>query len=408
MLHSSKQSTTYNNNNNNVPNPSAATSSAISSAMAAPPMKSLAVLFILSVAIFLLNVFQMTLMDDGSGRVAAADLHPSSSSTTDLPQPVATSSSSSSSTTTTEVGAVDGSSRLRKVHHVPIPIEPDTAGRGGVRKDIVETGDFIYYKDTDRWDAAPVVIEEYKLIFFTVAKVGCTVWKQLFRRMMGYQDWMSQDPVLGLPHNPETNGLKYLYDYTPEQASIMMTSPEWTRAMMVRDPKQRFLSAFLDKALGNFHEHIRKNCCALRRLEPEQTEQCVQGALTIPGFLKMAASCHDDHWRPQHLRVDSKYWQYMDVVMHVENAANDAKRLLERVGAWEKYGATGWGVNGTATIFADHGWAGAGAHATWASAHVWKWYTPEIESQVEAFFRGDYENPLFNYTQYDCLTCLEA
>jgi hypothetical protein len=190
----------------------------------------------------------------------------------------------------------------------------------GIQKDIVKPGDFIYYRNHASWDSAPVVIESHKLIFFTVPKVGCTVWKQLFRRMMGQQDWLSQDYSKLLPHNPEKNGLKYLYHYTTEQASVMMTSPEWTRAMMVRDPKERLLSAFLDKSVRNDHKHIIDKCC------PDKS--CVDGAQTITGFLELCLRCHDDHWRPQNRRVDLKYWPYIDHILHVESAVQDAEMLL--------------------------------------------------------------------------------
>ena len=116
----------------------------------------------------------------------------------------------------------------------------------------------------------------------------------------------------------------------------MMTSPEWTRAIFVRDPKQRFLSAFLDKAIGNDGWHVLKACCesALackasdeprrkvvndlleechedrwdsRRnvLAPhwnldvpccEHVKQCREKAETIEGFLKTIETCHDEHW----------------------------------------------------------------------------------------------------------------
>jgi hypothetical protein len=36
---------------------------------------------------------------------------------------------------------------------------------------------------------APIVVKKYKLLFFTIPEVGCTVWKQLFRRVAGYADW---------------------------------------------------------------------------------------------------------------------------------------------------------------------------------------------------------------------------
>jgi vacuolar-type H+-ATPase subunit H len=55
-----------------------------------------------------------------------------------------------------------------------------------VTDELVQQGDFIYRRGD--WDGSPVVLEEYKLIFFTSAKVECTVWKQLFRRIMGKRD----------------------------------------------------------------------------------------------------------------------------------------------------------------------------------------------------------------------------
>lgn len=278
--------------------------------------------------------------------------------------------------------------RLRK----PLPKR-----KGGIQTNLVKGGDFVYYKSRDRWDSAPIVLESHRLIFFTIPKAGCTVWKQLFRRMMGYVDWNVQDETTLVPHNPETNGLKYLSDYTPKQASEMMTSPEWTRAIMVRDPKERFLSAFLDKSVSNDHRHIIGRCCT--------DESCVEDAQTLPGFLKLCASCDDDHWRPQHQRMEVKYWPYIDHVLHVETAANDARRLLTTIGAWDDYGQTGWGSDGDLSIFQSKDRSGAGVHATFAQWQVWKWYTPESEIQVEQFYQCDYENPLLNFTRALCLTC---
>jgi hypothetical protein len=51
------------------------------------------------------------------------------------------------------------------------------------------------------YDSSLIVIEKCKLIFYTTPKIGCTVWKQLFRRIMGFEDWW--DPFV----DPKTNGL---------------------------------------------------------------------------------------------------------------------------------------------------------------------------------------------------------
>jgi len=272
------------------------------------------------------------------------------------------------------------------------------------RKDLVKPGDSIYWQAEGEdvfpeFDRSPIVVEDYKLIFFTIPKVGCTVWKQLFRRMMGYDNWKDQNEELGLPHDPRTNGLKYLHNYSLERASEIMSDPSWTRALMVRDPKMRFLSAFLDKAMRNDHKHIIDRCC------PDKS--CVDAAIaTLEGFLDLCHRCDDGHWESQHRRVENKYWPYIDHVGHVETAAVDARRLLEKIGAWDKYGASGWGPHGNQSIFeSKEGLGGAGEHANWAEWQVWTWYTPQTEAKVESFYQSDYENPLFNFTRGVCLTC---
>ena len=155
-------------------------------------------------------------------------------------------------------------------------------------KNLVQYGDWIY--ENDDWDGAPIIIESYKLAFFTIPKVGCTTWKQLFRRIMGYSNWAKEEYVDMLPWNPQTNGLKYLYDFPIEKANEIMTSHEWTRAIFVRDPKERLVSAYLDKGVGN-PDYMREKCCS-------ENGDCTQEASkSLEGFLHVAMNCENAHWR---------------------------------------------------------------------------------------------------------------
>jgi hypothetical protein len=256
--------------------------------------------------------------------------------------------------------------------------------------DIVKPNDHIYDIDWDLdWDSSPIVVEKYKLIFFVIPKVACTPWKQLFRRMEGFDDWDSQDPIRGLPHNPQENGLKYLMNYSLTEASHLMTSPEYTRAVFVREPKHRFLSAFLDKAISNKGLFLRDKCCI-------ETEDCVAGASTLEGFFKLVHTCHDAHWAPQHLSMERKYWKYVNFVGHVEHAQQDSKSLLQQIGAWEEYGKSGWGKERNMSIF-ERANVNSQAHATHSNWQIWNFYTPALERKVEEYYAGDYGNPLFNY-----------
>jgi len=245
----------------------------------------------------------------------------------------------------------------------------------------VKYGDSIYLRGD--WDGSPIVLEKHKLVFFTSAKVGCTTFKMLFRRMMGHEDWKVEEYEKMLPWNPETNGLKYLYDFDRERATEMMTSPEWTRALFVRDPKVRFLSAYLDKVMGHA-TYLRDKCCYY-------TGKCVhQARESLEGFLQVARFCADAHWQPQSRRMEQKYWPYINFVGHLETMAEDTKRLLEMVGAWDSYGASGWGDNGDEFVFqAKRGGVGR-KHATDARKKLRQYMSPELEIQIDQFYADDY------------------
>eukprot|EP00934_Nitzschia_sp_Nitz4_P007489 Nitzschia sp. Nitz4//scaffold50_size126154//17706//18671//NITZ4_003671-RA/size126154-processed-gene-0.29-mRNA-1//1//CDS//3329553656//7479//frame0 len=263
---------------------------------------------------------------------------------------------------------------------LPTPLEPV----------VVERNDSIYR--SGGWDSSPIVLEEYRLIFFSVPKVACTTFKQLFRKVKGFENWQSQNPNQMLPHNPKTNGLTYLSDYSTKKATRMMNSPNYTRAIFVRDPKSRVLSAWADKGLGNFHNFMQNKCC-------KETGDCVKQATTFPGFLTVIQNCSDAHWRPQYHRMEPKFWPYINFVGHMENLQVDGPALLQRVGLWEEFGATGYGPHGNLSIF-DHGVADMQNHVA-SSSHPTKedTFTPELESLVEEYYREDYDFAPFGFHQ---------
>ena len=258
--------------------------------------------------------------------------------------------------------------------HVSLEIQP---------KDRIYRGDMTW-----NWDAAPIVVEKYNLIFFSVPKVACTTWKLAFRRMEGHKEWkLETPPPEEIPHNPQYNGLKYLSDYSIEEAQRMMTNPNYTKAIFVRDPKARVLSAFLDKGLGNNGRFVSSKC---------RTNSWSGSNRTFSNFLDLIQDCHDDHWRPQNDRMEAKYWPFINFVGHFENMQEDSQRLLPRIGAWEAHGETGWGKYGNLSIFEKS--SNTNKHSTGADDKQLQWYTPELERRVESYYAGDYNNPLLDLT----------
>jgi hypothetical protein len=264
----------------------------------------------------------------------------------------------------------------------------------------VEPKDYIYNKKG--WNTAPIVIEKYKLVFFTIPKVGCTTWKQLFRRMMGYNNWKAPDP-----HNPKTNGLTYLSHYTTSRATEIMNDPTYTKAIFLRDPKERLLSAYLQKVVQSEGKDFMTLCCKYATSNnKEQEEQLCRSqapTLSFPGFVHWTTTiCRDDdHWRPQSLRMENKFLQNsLNFVGHMETADRDAKQLLQHIGAWEAFGTTGWGPPSGRFL---EGSRSTIPHATSKSAEEsWSrlsnYYTPELESIVEDYYKDDYSLAVYNLT----------
>ena len=251
---------------------------------------------------------------------------------------------------------------------------------------IVEPDDFIY---SYHWEAAPIVNTEFKIIFFTVPKVGCTVWKQLFLRMAGDASWRRMDDQL---HDPSKNGLQYLFHFNISEATRLMNDPEYTRAIFLRDPKERFLSAYLDKAVRGDPSYVASHCCQKDDL------QCQEQSRAFPGFVEVSNKCEDQHWRPYSARMEPKYIPTIDFVGHMETAAQDTEALLRKVGAWRRFGAKNWGVSRNESIFAS---TGTVPHATSkTAADSWsrlsKYYTPSLESMVERKYASDYAIAKFN------------
>ena len=139
------------------------------------------------------------------------------------------------------------------------------------------------------------VIPEYKHIFFTFPKVASSEWKRMFMRMNGNPNWCK---IRGFDaHNPKNNKISTLSDYPTEIATAMMTSPSWTRAAIVREPKERVLSAFLDKAVKEDY-YVRKCCESIP--DEEDKEECKKNEKDFKSFLhflkKYPKKCFDVHW----------------------------------------------------------------------------------------------------------------
>ena len=240
----------------------------------------------------------------------------------------------------------------------------------------------------------PVVIESYKLMWFLNPKAASTSTRELL--------WKMSNPDLGavktqsIPYNKLYN-LLTLADYPPYKARSFLSSPHWTRVITLRDAKEKILSAYLDKERrfwndDNKQSYFSKACCNHESVK--HIKDCANHKFTFTEFINLSNICSrkNAHWNAQYDIVAD--WDVINYVVNFKNLANGTRRLLKtRVNgefAWKKFGAIGWGANGTSAIFEENN---RQKHSTLSKRQSLynKYYTPELEKIVEERFSKDYQ-----------------
>jgi len=213
---------------------------------------------------------------------------------------------------------------------------------------------------------------------------------------MNLPDWqIHKEPKI--PHNPAFNGLKYLYHYPLPRAMEMLTDPKWTRAIFVREPRERFLSAFLDKAAKKDGYYVDRHCCMN---EQGKTNSCGKRASkSLKDFITVVREqcCCDAHWKPQSRRIDQELWPYVNFVGYFDTLHEDGKRLLERLGdsAWDSFGSSGWGTYENQSMFFTSSLA---KHRTNAHTKLTEYFNDtHVLSMIEDFYADDYRR--FNFSR---------
>ncbi|KAA8491881.1 Carbohydrate sulfotransferase 14 [Porphyridium purpureum] len=88
-----------------------------------------------------------------------------------------------------------------------------------------------------------IVSELNRFVFCPVPKVANSNWKYVIRQLEGFSDYAN----LTLGHRVDLNGLRYLSDYSPDDAERILFGSEFFKFAFVRDPYTRLVSAYLDK-----------------------------------------------------------------------------------------------------------------------------------------------------------------
>lgn len=213
---------------------------------------------------------------------------------------------------------------------------------------------------------SPIVVHKYKWIMFSAQKIVSSRQKRFIRRILGCGDGGDN------PQKENDGCFTFLRDYNVEEVSKMMSDSSWTKSMFIREPFEKVLSSYLFVKKYNY------------------TEQWCNGLVTknFSQFLYevVPKNAHDPHFEPQYQRIDEKWWPYINFIGTMVDFSNKFKELLQKLGLWEEFGKSGWGVNRLYSITKN-----TAEHATKAAEKLNKYYTPDLKKYVSKYYANDFK-----------------
>jgi len=217
---------------------------------------------------------------------------------------------------------------------------------------------------------SPLFNKRHKLVWCAIPKSGCTTVKLLFHRLQAHADW-KDDKYLGSRrfHNPEKNGLSYLWQLNRmTDASALLSDSSIRKIALIRDPLERLLSAYMDKCVKQFEKNI-----------------CPQKNLSFEEFALIVANTPSEdlniHFKPQALHCD--LYKFKNLYRFVNLEDFTYRQLLKELNM-EKY-YKGWGPESDKTL--DQ----MGRHATHAKTVVHKYYSKYLALKMMEKYQVDYQ-----------------
>ena len=212
----------------------------------------------------------------------------------------------------------------------------------------------------------------------TIAKNGCSRWRRLLRRMVGYKDYMIP------PHDPKSNGLTYPPDVRHEEIDRIF------RWGIVRDPHERLVSAWSEKC-NTSTESVDYNCGDWIECEHKhdfrEFVMCLwqkYQKVSDQGRYRKELCAFNEHFRPQMCDCNLEKMRY-NVLLPVEYIDAWYPELVQCL-QLEAYTHDFWGRK---RPFYSKSVVSIGSHSTHAAAKMKKLYTKELYDFVSEIYRDD-------------------
>ena len=267
-----------------------------------------------------------------------------------------------------------------------------------------------------------VLIPKSKLMFCGIPKVGITQWLKFSRFIFGAVDYQS------MPYfKADVSKFRFARLSRNRQEEVL-NDPSWTKAIFLRDPAERLMSAYLDKVENKLLKEKRAWQSSSSTTPPQdlynitfQTKASVFAEWVRSLETEPAVSCQgrrgpswcwDPHWRPQVYSCGIReLLPHFDFVGSLSQAANHSRALLEKVNLWDEYGAKYLVSGRTENLplctalppnpsrekhvfrggFQQNVLAKKDQHTTDSQSKMGRYFTPEIWDIVKRLYKEDYD-----------------
>ena len=166
--------------------------------------------------------------------------------------------------------------------------------------------------------------------FCLIEKIGCSTWNQVLQHLTPFPPRMRN-------RLPERNAR------ADEVIRLVFSDPNAVRAVFVRDPLERFASAFVNKCYDEVRG-FNSSLCIPAMVRGAPIGRAVSFGQAVQWMLRVrnpAATNTDGHWRAQsgHCELATRVHEFTIIGKYQKSTfERDAQCLLEeaRLGAWEK------------------------------------------------------------------------
>jgi hypothetical protein len=195
-------------------------------------------------------------------------------------------------------------------------------------------------------EALPFVSTKYKFIQCLSPKAGSVEWHKLINWMeLGERRLVGGWNDCGLT-------VASAFNFSHLEVSKVLTSSDYYKFTVVRNPVVRLLSATLHKGVGRkaspqqFHKFMCSSILSTTSEEGMLQHTCAGDA---PGNLHGKWQ----HWYPQHCRCGMAEGVVYDRLVHMEDMETQLGELATRGLIPRNFTATGWGKKGNSPFFSD-------------------------------------------------------